>query len=120
MEADMAHPVIHFEVIGPDATNLQQYYRDLFGWKIDTDNPIGYGMVSAEDRGIGGGVANAPDGSARVTFYVETDDLQASLDKAEQLGGKTIVHPTDVPGGPSIALFSDPQGNVVGLVKGMT
>jgi hypothetical protein len=115
----MAHPVIHFEVVGPDASSLQQYYRELFGWKIDTDNPIGYGMVSAEDRGIGGGVANNPDGVARVTFYVETDDLQASLDKAEQLGGTTVVPPTDVPGGPSIALFSDPGGNVVGLVKGM-
>jgi predicted enzyme related to lactoylglutathione lyase len=29
------------------------------------------------------------------------------------------MDPMDVPGGPSIAMFTDPQGNVVGLVKGM-
>ena len=54
-----------------------------------------------------------------VTFYVDTDDLQASLDKAEALGGKTVLEPMDIPDGPSIAMFADPQGNVVGLAKSM-
>jgi predicted enzyme related to lactoylglutathione lyase len=54
-----------------------------------------------------------------VTFYVESDDLKASLDKAESLGGKRVMEPMDIPDGPAIAMFADPQGNVVGLVKGM-
>ena len=53
-----------------------------------------------------------------MTFYVMTDDLQSTLDSAEQLGGKTVLPPTDVPGGPSIAMFTDPQGNAIGLLKG--
>jgi hypothetical protein len=74
-------------------------------------------MVPAQTPGIGGGVAGSE--KAMVTVYVGVDDLQAALDKAESLGGKTVSAPMDVPGGPSIATFTDPEGNVVGLVKGM-
>jgi uncharacterized protein len=118
-EMGVAHPVIHFEIAGPDAVKLQQYYRDLFGWTIDASNPMNYGIVSGSDGGIGGGVGPTPDGQPHVTFYVATDDLQATLDKAASLGGRVIVPPADIPDGPSIAQFADPQGNVIGLVKGM-
>ena len=32
----MGNPVVHFEIAGPDGLVLQQFYRDLFGWKIDS------------------------------------------------------------------------------------
>ena len=58
------------------------------------------------------------DGSAgHLTFYVEVPDLEAALSKIEGLGGSTVMGPTDVPQGPSIALFADPEGHLVGLVK---
>jgi hypothetical protein len=115
----MAQPVIHFEVLGPDAKALQDYYSSLFDWKINADNPVGYGMVEPGKNGIAGGVAGSPDGQPAVTFYVEVADLQAALDKAEKLGGKTAMPPMDVPGGPSIAQLIDPAGNRIGLVKEM-
>ena len=62
--------------------------------------------------------AQSPDGNGHVTFYVGTDDPQATLDKAEQLGGKTILPVTELPE-VTIALFADPEGHVVGLAKGM-
>lgn len=115
----MANSVVHFEVVGKDGAALQKFYAGLFGWKIDANNPMNYGMVEAGPGGIGGGVGPSADGSTMVTFYVDTDDLQASLDKAEKLGGKAVMPPMDIPGGPSIAMFADPEGNVVGLAKGM-
>jgi predicted enzyme related to lactoylglutathione lyase len=115
----MPHAVTHFEIGGPDASALQAYYRELFGWTIDADNPMNYGMVSPTAPGIGGGIGPTPDNGPHVTFYVETDDLQASLDKAEALGGKTVMPPMDVPDGPTIAMFADPAGNVIGLAKSM-
>jgi predicted enzyme related to lactoylglutathione lyase len=51
-----------------------------------------------------------------VLFYVESYDLQASLDKAVELGGKILMPVTEVPM-VTFALFSDPEGNVIGLVK---
>jgi len=118
-EIPMANAVVHFEIVGPDGEALQKYYADLFGWQIDANNPMKYGMVQPIAPGIGGGVGPSQDGSAMVTFYVESDDLKASLDKAESLGGKRVMEPMDIPDGPAIAMFADPQGNVVGLVKGM-
>jgi hypothetical protein len=74
-----------------------------------------YGMVSAEEGGIGGGITKAA--APIVTFYVEVADLAASLEKAKKLGGRTVMPPTDVPGGPQIAQLADPEGNVIGLLK---
>jgi predicted enzyme related to lactoylglutathione lyase len=115
----MEHPVVHFEILGPDGAALQTFYAELFGWQIDADNPAHYGMVTPVAPGIGGGVGPSQDGTPFVTVYVQADDLQASLDKAISLGGTKLMDPTDIPGGPSIAMFTDPQGNTVGLVKGM-
>ena len=78
----------------------------------------GYYMVNT-GGGIPGGVGSAMGGAGHVTFYVEVDDLAAELARIEELGGSTIQPPMDVPNGPSIALFADPEGHVIGLVKGM-
>ena len=115
----MANPVNHFEILGSDGAALQKFYGDLFGWSIDANNPMNYGIVAPSEGGIGGGVAASMDGSAMVTVYVQVDDLQAALDRAESLGGKTVMPPMDVPGGPTIAQFTDPAGNLIGLALGM-
>ncbi|MDP6071463.1 MAG: hypothetical protein QGG34_07860 [SAR202 cluster bacterium] len=52
-----------------------------------------------------------------VTFYVEVDDLQAYLDKAEALGGKTIVPVTVIPDMVTMAMFADPSGAIIGMVQ---
>ena len=119
----MPNPVVHFEIIGKDGKRLQDFYRQLFAWEVNADNPMNYGMVSAQnDRGIGGGIASdgSGNGQARVSFYVEVDDLQAYLDKAERLGGKTIMPPTTIPDMVTLAMFTDPEGNITGMIKGMS
>jgi predicted enzyme related to lactoylglutathione lyase len=112
----MSNKVVHFEILGRDAKKSQDFYAGLFGWQIDANNPMDYGMVPAEAGSIGGGVS-ASMGEPMVTVYVEVDDLDAALKKAESLGGKTIMPPMDVPGGPKLAQFADPDGNVIGLMK---
>lgn len=114
----MGNKVGWFEMAGGDGKKLQEFYGELFGWKIDANNPMNYGMIEASDAGVGGGVGPAgPDGTAHLTIYVAVDDLQAALDKAEKLGAKTVNPPMDIPDGPSIAHFADPEGNFVGIMK---
>ena len=120
----MGQPVVHFEIVGKDGEKLQRYYSDLFGWEIDADNPMRYGIVqreanvNAEGVGIGGGVGPGPEGYAgHVTFYVEVPDVAAALAKAESLGGSRMMGPDKVMEGVEIGLFNDPEGHVVGLVK---
>lgn len=111
----MAGKVSHFEVLGRDGKRLQDFYASLFDWSVDASNPMQYGLVSPEQSGIGGGIAGQS--APRVTFYVEAADLATALAKVEKLGGKTVMPPHDVPGGPTIAHFADPEGNVIGLLK---
>ncbi|MGH2721921.1 MAG: VOC family protein [Actinomycetota bacterium] len=114
----MGMPVVHFEVLGRDAAALQQFYRELFDWRISTDNPLGYGLVDTGVQGsIGGGIGTAEFAPGpMVTFYVGVDDLQAALDRAESLGGSVVVPVTDV-GVVVFAVFADPEGHVIGLLK---
>lgn len=123
----MGQPVVHFEVIGKDAAKLQSYYSELFGWEVNTDNPIGYGMiaregnVNADGAGIAGGVGGGmPDYDGHVTFYVEVPDVEQALLKAESLGGKRLMGPTQPPGSQvELGQFTDPEGHLVGVVKGV-
>ena len=111
----MANPVVHFELIGKDAAALQKFYGDLFGWRVDANNPMNYGVIDTGGGGINGGIAGGEQASN--AFYIEVDDPQAYLDRIEAAGGKTIVPVTVIPGMVTFAQFSDPEGNVVGLVK---
>jgi uncharacterized protein len=120
----MGQPVVHFEVIGQDVDRLHGYYSELFGWDIDADNPMGYGVVGREDNqnadgvGIAGGVGKGPDGyEGHVTFYVEVPDVEEALAKAESLGGSRMMGPDKVMEGVEIGLFNDPEGHTVGVVK---
>jgi len=121
----MGQPVVHFEVIGKDAERLQSYYAELFGWQIDADNEMRYGMVQREGNtnadgvGIGGGVGGGPEGyEGHVTFYVEVPDVEAALAKAEELGGSRVMGPEEMGDGLVIGQFTDPEGHVVGVVGG--
>ena len=114
----MSHPVVWFEVMGKDGVGLQKFYTDLFGWKIDATNPE-YGMVEAiQGRGIPGGVGQLGDKPwPKITFYVSTTDINASLEEAGKLGGKPLMPRTELPGGIVLGFFTDPEGNAVGLVE---
>ena len=121
----MGQPVVHFEVIGKDGERLKSYYSELFGWEIDSNNPMNYGLVqrdgnvNADGVGIGGGVGAGPEGyPGHVTFYVEVPDVEAALAKADSLGGSRLMGPDEVPGaGIILGQFTDPEGHLIGVMS---
>jgi predicted enzyme related to lactoylglutathione lyase len=120
----MGQPVVHFEIMGRNAEQLRSFYSQLFGWKINADNPMDYGIVDrtenlgADGIGIGGGIAAMPDAPGYVTVYIEVPDVAAALAEAERLGGTKVMGPEPVPGqNLVIGLFTDPEGHVVGVLK---
>jgi uncharacterized protein len=120
----MGQPVVHFEVIGKDGAALQSFYSGLFGWEFDSNNPMNYGLVQRDGNtrpdgaGIGGGVATGPDGyEGHCTFYIEVPDVEASLAKAENLGGTRVMGPDTVMPGLELGQFTDPEGHLIGVVK---
>ncbi|MDQ3956898.1 MAG: VOC family protein [Actinomycetota bacterium] len=117
----MANPVVHFEIIGAEPEKIQSFYSRAFDWKIDTNNPMSYGMVSTQGDagyGINGGIGApvAPDYPGHLTFYVEVADVAAALEKITELGGKTLMERTELPM-VTVGMFTDPFGHVVGLVE---
>lgn len=121
----MGQPVVHFEVMAKDAAALRAFYGGLFDWSIDADNPMNYGVIAreantnAEGIGIGGGVGQVPDGvPGHVTFYVEVPDVEVALQQAEQLGGHRIMGPEKVMEGIELGMLNDPEGNLIGIIKG--
>lgn len=115
----MPNPVVHFEVVGKDANTLTKFYGEAFGWQLQDVMQGQYYMANpGGEGGIPGGIGAAPEGgSGHVMFYVQVDDPVAALEKIKALGGSTVSEPMDVPDGPTIAHFADPEGHVVGLVK---
>ena len=115
----MPNPVVHFEIQAKDHDKIQAFYKGLFDWHIDNNYPFNYGMVDTHaEGGINGDIAPANDRTSRVTFYAQVDDLQAYLDKTERLGGKIILPPMEIPDIVTLAMFTDPEGNLIGLMKG--
>ena len=121
----MANPVAYFEIGGRGAEELSKFYSELFGWKIEEMRAASaagspYWFIQGEDGGIPGGIIETNENMppSYVMFYVQAEDLQATLDKATSLGGQAVVPPTDIPGGNGqIAVFMDPDNNVIGLHK---
>ena len=116
----MGAPIVHFEINGIDFRRSEDFYRNLFGWQIQDVPAINYGMVDTGVKmGINGGIGQLDPGEMPfVTFYVQVEDLQTYLDKAVSLGGRIIIPITVVPDMVTFALFSDPDGCRIGLVKG--
>jgi predicted enzyme related to lactoylglutathione lyase len=120
----MGRPVVHFEIIGKDGDATKAYYAELFGWEINSENPMNYGIVARESAqtdtgiGIGGGVAGGPEGyGGHVTFYVHVDDVEEGLAKAESLGGTRVFGPEEIMDGLVLGQFTDPEGRLIGLVN---
>jgi len=111
----MPHPVVHFEIGCDDLAKTQDFYQRLFDWKIDPMGPAA--MIAAEAGGITGHITALGHEPHHYTiFYVGVDDVAAALQKANSLGAKTLVPPTDIPTG-TFAWMQDPAGNTVGLWK---
>ena len=111
--------MVHWEVQARDLPRQQQFFGELFGWKIDTNNPMSYGMVVGRRQGHHRRRHRPGDGRApRVTFYVQVRGHQrARSARRSRWAAQTMVPRTEF-GGVIMALFRDLEDNVIGLVEG--
>jgi predicted enzyme related to lactoylglutathione lyase len=111
----MGQPVVHFEIGCRDKSKTTAFFADLFGWELTEAGPAS--MIDTQARGVGiqGHVTALGHEPHQYTiFYVQVDDIDSYLAKAESLGGKTLVPPVKIPTG-TFAWFADPGGNTIGL-----
>jgi len=111
----MAHPVIHAEIRSEDPDATRAFFADLFGWTYSDGAFPGYTFV---DTGVEGAIPTAigplQGGPDAVLFFVGVENVETTLVRAEQLGGKTIQPAQHVPG-VTFGVLADAQGHRVGV-----
>lgn len=118
----MGSPVVHFEILGNDPAGLREFYTGVFGWSLahpEVGNQAPYTMMATNSGSdLAGGIGKAENIGPGVKFYMGVEDLDATLAAIEASGGTVVLAPRQVEeGGVHIALFRDPEGNVLGLVR---
>ncbi len=117
--------VVHFELPADDVERAQAFYREAFDWNMNSMPGMGYTMVGTsptdesgrptEPGTINGGMLarQAPITAPTITIGVE--DIDATLNTIEKLGGRTALGKQPVGDMGFSAYFVDTEGNVVGL-----
>src|SRR5262249_46299305 len=108
--ARMANVVNYFEVGTPDPGPTSAFYGGLFGWQIGESGD--YRAIDG-DKGVVSDTS-AMGGGWYAIFYLQVDDVRATIEKASGLGAQVLVPYTD--NGPiEFAHLQDPQGNRFGV-----
>jgi uncharacterized protein len=116
----MAQPkIVHWELMGPDGDKLATFYGELFGWNLaPTPGFDNYNFTDPEQTGVGGAVGQGNEDMPQYqTVYFQVDSVDEHLAKAEGAGGTVVQPRTVIPGMVAFGLFSDPAGNLVGVVE---
>jgi predicted enzyme related to lactoylglutathione lyase len=110
-----------FELMTSDVDSAKNYYSKLFGWDTE-DMSMGdtnYTVVKIGEDGIGGIMrtpSQAEGAPPNWGVYVTVDDVDAASRKAEELGGKILVPPTDIPNVGRFCVLQDPQGATISTI----
>ena len=106
-----------FDISTPDGARARHFYAELFGWPVNLIDET-YALVGDNGGRPAGGIGQAGPGSpyTGIVVYFPVDDVDGALGRAEELGGKRVLDPVNTPVS-RIAVFTDPDGNRIGLVS---
>ena len=107
-----------------DAAAARDFYSKLFGWELEvSEDPEygGYATAKLGDSSVGGIGPKQPGDSSPSSWsiYIGTDDIDAMLRRAGELGGTVLMPKSEIPGTGWMAIFTDPDGRQVGLYTDM-
>jgi len=104
------------DLITTDIPAATQFYKKVVGWTTQAFDPEGTYMMWANKNGPIGGIGPAGDEVApHWRPYIGTDDITATIQLAQNLGGTVVTPATDISNGGKWAVLKDPQGNEFGV-----
>lgn len=115
-----------FELATRDSTSGSRFYSSMFGWDTKTetmgppDKPVPYTMLmQGDDPAAGVLQMNEEWGEIppHWMMYVEVEDCDAVAKRAESLGGRVEVPPTDIPPVGRFSVISDPSGATFSVIR---
>lgn len=114
----MANTLCHFELMSGNPEKCRAFYGALFDWTFDEKSLPGYTVVHTGSDPTGG-IFPRPQQAPRacMNIYFTVTDLDRTLTRAQELGGKVLVPKTPIPGTGAFAMFSDPEGVAIGVMQ---
>jgi hypothetical protein len=114
-----AHRPAWVDLSSADTAGSRGFYSKLFGWQIDV-NPDpkygGYGRATMLGRDAAGITpTQAKEQPTAWSFYIHTDDADATARAVEAAGGKIAMKPFDIPDQGRMAVFQDPTGAYISV-----
>ena len=112
--------IVHIEIPTTNGKASGEFYEKLFGWHIVHDEQMDYTMWDPHE-GPGGGFSQVDENvkPGDIYIYVNSDDIEADLKKAESLGGKIVFPKSEIPNTGWYGMFKDPTGNIIALYTSM-
>lgn len=116
----MKNAFCHIEICTTNLKKAEKFYAELFGWKIQSEVMGKYSLFETPSP-PGGGLAEVKEVKPgdSLMLYVEVDDIEKYLKKAANLGGKQVSPKTEIPQVGWYGVFSDLDGNKIGLFTGL-
>jgi len=124
------NPVVHFEMPAEDRERMSRFYTKAFGWQTQMMGPemSDYVVVTTTESDDGGpkqrGAINGgffpkkKEVPAQVpSVVIAVDDIQGSMKKVTDAGGKVLGDPMDIPGVGRYVSFVDTEGNRVSMLQ---
>jgi uncharacterized protein len=112
--------VVHFEIPADDPERAIEFYRKVFGWKIDKwEGPFDYWLVTTGEEGepgINGAIMSREMGEM-VKNAIGVDSFQEYAQKIEEFGGKMLMEKQTIPGVGTMAAFEDTEGNISVIIE---
>ena len=106
------------ELITTDAEAANKFYTELFSWETEEQAMEGmnYNVLKVNGEEVGG-IMSMPaelEGMPPAwSIYVTVKDVDATAKQVEELGGKILRPPTDIPDVGRFCVLADPQGAVI-------
>jgi uncharacterized protein len=117
--------VVHFEVPFDDGERATTFYREAFGWQLNSMPQMQYTLVTTtatdeqgqptESGAINGGMLARQGPITSPIIVIDVQDLDEALARVEKLGGKVVLGRQQVGDMGYSAYVNDTEGNVIGL-----
>ncbi len=108
------------ELATKDLGAARKFYTELLGWQLEESAAAGmcYNEIVVGEEHIGGIYQMTEEyGDAPWMAYVAVDDVDGKAKRAEELGGRVCVPPTDIPNVGRFSVITDPTGATFSIIK---
>jgi predicted enzyme related to lactoylglutathione lyase len=112
------HPIVHIEISANDHAEAGEFYASVFGWKLKAYPEMNYTTFDTGE-GVGGGFnpVTEDNPAGTIMVYINADNLEDTLGKIKAAGGEIVLASFDIPTVGTMAIFKDPTGNQLALLK---